>query len=143
MPTTPRAVKLTNGRTSAVWVSQPALLWTETTVPTGTPGTSGWSSTEAYVTTSCPGCSTVFASNKVSRSRPDPDMDLPVPVTDADLSAALQLHAEQRRRVVGQQDRRGVLAHLGDGADEPGAVEHGLVGLIPSLRPTSSVTVSE
>src|SRR5580700_3987158 len=46
-PTTPRAVKSTNGRTSAVWVSDPGLEWTETTVPTGTPGTSGWSPTEA------------------------------------------------------------------------------------------------
>jgi hypothetical protein len=46
-PTTPRAVKFTNGRTSAVWVSDPALPTTEVIVPTGTPGTSGRSPTEA------------------------------------------------------------------------------------------------
>ena len=44
-PTTPRAVKVTNGWTSAVWMRAP--LCTETTVPTGTPGTSGRSFTEA------------------------------------------------------------------------------------------------
>ena len=42
-PTTPRAVKLTYGRTVAFWVSDPALPLTEMIVPTGTPGTSGWS----------------------------------------------------------------------------------------------------
>ena len=46
-PTTPRAVKLTAGRTIAVWVSAPAFLLTETIVPTGTPGTWGLSPTEA------------------------------------------------------------------------------------------------
>ena len=42
-PTTPREVKLTAGRTNAVWVSAPALSLTETIVPTGTPGTWGLS----------------------------------------------------------------------------------------------------
>jgi hypothetical protein len=46
-PTTPREVKLTAGRTIAVWVSAPALLLTETIVPTGTPGTWGLLPTEA------------------------------------------------------------------------------------------------
>ena len=46
-PTTPREVKLTAGRTIAVWVSAPALEFTETIVPTGTPGTWGLSPTEA------------------------------------------------------------------------------------------------
>ncbi len=46
-PTTPREVKLTAGRTIAVWVSAPALRFTETIVPTGTPGTWGLSPTEA------------------------------------------------------------------------------------------------
>ena len=38
-PTTPSEVKLTAGRTIAVWVSPPALEFTDTIVPTGTPGT--------------------------------------------------------------------------------------------------------
>ena len=46
-PTTPREVKVTAGRTIAVWVSAPALEFTETIVPTGTPGTWGLSPTEA------------------------------------------------------------------------------------------------
>jgi hypothetical protein len=41
----PRAAKSTNGRTSTLWVSDPALACTEMTVPTGTPCTSGWSPT--------------------------------------------------------------------------------------------------
>jgi hypothetical protein len=46
-PTTPREVKFTAGRTIAVWVSAPALPLTDTMVPTGTPGTWGWSLMEA------------------------------------------------------------------------------------------------
>src|SRR4029077_16915279 len=46
-PTTPREVKLTGGRTNAVWVSAPALSLTDTIVPTGTPGTWGLSPIEA------------------------------------------------------------------------------------------------
>ncbi len=41
MPTTPSAVKSADGRTRADWVSALALRCTETTVPTGTPGTRG------------------------------------------------------------------------------------------------------
>ena len=80
-PTTPSEVKSTNGRTSAVRVSDPALPWTFVTCPIGTPGTYGRFSTEPKVTTFCPGCSTAFASNSRSVSTYGPDSDFPVPVT--------------------------------------------------------------
>ena len=136
-------MKLTNGWTSAVAVSEPALRWTEAIVPMGTPGTSGWSPTEAYVLTSCPGCSTVFASNKVSRSMAGPDMDLPVPVTDpiSPLPASCTPSTDDASSASRTVEVSSLTCVMVPTKPEPLSTVS--FGVIPSLRPTSSVTVSE
>ena len=111
-PTTPSVVKLTNGRTSAVWVSEPELRWHRDDRADRHAGHLGL---VAHRSVRVDHLRRAEHRVRVEQGQPEhgrPGHRLARPRGRADLSAARQLHAEQRRRIVGQQHRRGVLAHL-------------------------------
>ncbi len=95
------------------------------------------------MSTCCPGFSTALASNRVSRSRADPDIDWPVPVSDptSPLPSSCTPSTDDASSASSTVEVSWPTSVTVPTNPEPLSTVSSV--LIPSLRPTSRVTVSE